>query len=186
MVPENKRKRSLHEAFGVVRQPGENGADGPAIEGATEAAEAVGTPEDDRTARAERGKAEKAKPAARKTSRASSNGKARSGETRSRRKKEADSNSEPVNTVNGAKTRSRGRGSTAARTASEAGVQEGEMVPGKGGVKVPAETPVNMTFTVSAKERYLWTLELKRRGLTAVGVLRETMEGMIGDGGGEG
>jgi hypothetical protein len=33
---------------------------------------------------------------------------------------------------------------------------------------VPAEKPVNMTFTVTAKERYLWTLELKRRGVTAV------------------
>ena len=45
----------------------------------------------------------------------------------------------------------------------------------------PAQTPVNMTFTVTAKERYPWTLELKRRGLTAVGVLRETMEGMMGE-----
>ena len=60
------------------------------------------------------------------------------------------------------------------------------MVPGKGGKLVPAGTPVNMTFTVSAKERYLWTLELKRRGLTAVGVLRETMEGMLEENGGEG
>jgi hypothetical protein len=58
---------------------------------------------------------------------------------------------------------------------------EAEMVPGKDGKMVPAETPVNMTFTVTAKERYLWTLELKRRGLTAVHVLRETMEEMMGE-----
>jgi hypothetical protein len=60
---------------------------------------------------------------------------------------------------------------------------ESEMVPGKGGKMVPAAKPVNMTFTVTAKERYLWTLELKRRGRTAVGVLRETMEGMMGEDG---
>ncbi len=58
------------------------------------------------------------------------------------------------------------------------------MVPGKGGKMVPAEKPVNMTFTVTARERYLWTLELKRRGLTAVGVLRETMEAMLEEGAG--
>jgi hypothetical protein len=46
---------------------------------------------------------------------------------------------------------------------------------------VPAGTPANMTFTVTAEERYLWTLELKRRGLTAVGVLRETMEAIVGE-----
>jgi hypothetical protein len=60
---------------------------------------------------------------------------------------------------------------------------ESEMVPGKGGEMVPASKPVNMTFTVTAKERYLWTLELKRRGRTAVDVLRETMEGMMGEDG---
>ena len=58
---------------------------------------------------------------------------------------------------------------------------EAEMVPGKGGKMVPAETPVNMTFTVTAKERYLWTLELKRRGMTAVSVLRKTMQEMMGE-----
>ena len=56
-----------------------------------------------------------------------------------------------------------------------------EVVPGKNGEMVPAQKPVNMTFTVTAKERYLWTLELKRRGLTAVSVLRETMEDMMGE-----
>jgi hypothetical protein len=58
---------------------------------------------------------------------------------------------------------------------------EAEMVPGKNGEKVPAQKPVNMTFTVTAKERYLWTLELKRRGLTAVSVLRKTMQEMMGE-----
>jgi hypothetical protein len=61
------------------------------------------------------------------------------------------------------------------------GQGEAEMVPGKNGEMVPAQKPVNMTFTVTAKERYLWTLELKRRGLTAVSVLRETMEEMMGE-----
>ena len=60
--------------------------------------------------------------------------------------------------------------------------QEPEMIPGgRDGKLVPGESSVNMTFTVTAKERYLWTLELKRRGLTAVGVLRETMEAMVGE-----
>jgi hypothetical protein len=57
-----------------------------------------------------------------------------------------------------------------------------EMVPGKGGRPVAANTPVNMTFTVTAKERYEWTLELRRRGLSAVSVLRETMNQLIEDG----
>ena len=58
---------------------------------------------------------------------------------------------------------------------------EVELVPGKGGEMVPANKPANMTFTVTAKERYQWTLELKRRGRTAVSVLRETMEEMMGE-----
>jgi len=56
------------------------------------------------------------------------------------------------------------------------GTGEVEMVPGGKGEMVPADKPVNMTFTVTAKERYLWTLELKRRGRTAVSVLRDAME----------
>ena len=68
-----------------------------------------------------------------------------------------------------------GKGKAAAIT----GQGEAEMVPGKNGEMVPAEKPVNMTFTVTAKERYLWTLELKRRGLTAVSVLRKTMQEMM-------
>ena len=55
-----------------------------------------------------------------------------------------------------------------------------EMVPGgRSGEMVPADKPVNMTFTVTAKERYLWTLELKRRGRPAVSVLRETMNRLL-------
>jgi hypothetical protein len=61
------------------------------------------------------------------------------------------------------------------------GQGEAEMVPGKNGEMVPVQKPVNMTFTVTAKERYLWTLELKRRGLTAVSVLRKTMQEMMGE-----
>ncbi len=57
---------------------------------------------------------------------------------------------------------------------------EVEMVPGGRGEMVPADKPVNMTFTVTAKERYLWTLELKRRGRTAVSVLRDAMDELTG------
>ena len=59
---------------------------------------------------------------------------------------------------------------------------EVEMVPGRGGKLIAANTPVNMTFTVTAKERYEWSLELKRRGLSAVSVLRETMNELLRDG----
>lgn len=58
---------------------------------------------------------------------------------------------------------------------------EVEMVPGKDGEMIPADKPVNMTFTVTAKERYLWTLELKRQGRSAVSVLRDTMNGYLKD-----
>ncbi len=44
---------------------------------------------------------------------------------------------------------------------------------------VPADKPVNMTFTVTAKERYLWTLELRRQGRSAVSVLRERMNELM-------
>ena len=64
---------------------------------------------------------------------------------------------------------------------TEAG--EVEMVPGgRSGEMVPADKPVNMTFTVTAKERYLWTLELRRRGRSAVSVLRERMNELMEDG----
>jgi hypothetical protein len=54
-----------------------------------------------------------------------------------------------------------------------------EMVPVKGGRLVAANTPVNMTFTVTAKERYEWSVELRRRGLSAVSVLREAMNELL-------
>jgi hypothetical protein len=57
--------------------------------------------------------------------------------------------------------------------------EEVEVVPGKGGSPIPADTPVNMTFTVTAKERYLWTLEQKRRGLSAISVLRRAMDELL-------
>jgi hypothetical protein len=60
------------------------------------------------------------------------------------------------------------------------GTREVEMVPGgRSGELVPADKPVNMTFTVTAKERYEWTLELKRRGRSAVSVLRERMNELL-------
>lgn len=58
---------------------------------------------------------------------------------------------------------------------------EVEMVPGGRGKMLPADTPVNVTFTVTAKERYLWNLELSRRGRTGVSVLREAMRKLLED-----
>ena len=52
------------------------------------------------------------------------------------------------------------------------------MVPVKGRL-VTANTPVNMTFTATAKERYEWSVELKRRGLSAVSVLRDAMNELL-------
>jgi hypothetical protein len=60
--------------------------------------------------------------------------------------------------------------------------QEIEMVPGRGGKLISATTPVNMTFTVTAKERYEWTVELRRRGLSAVSVLRQAMNELLEEG----
>lgn len=59
------------------------------------------------------------------------------------------------------------------------GVGEVETVPGPKGQQVPAEQPVNMTFTVTAKERYLWNMELSRRGMTGVSVLRKALNAML-------
>jgi hypothetical protein len=98
---------------------------------------------------------------------ASAGGAARQGE-RSRAKRDRKSPETAKDAATGKATTIRGQG-------------ESELVPGKNGKMVPAEKPVNMTFTVTAKERYLWTLELKRRGLTAVSVLRKTMEEMMGE-----
>ena len=50
---------------------------------------------------------------------------------------------------------------------------------GRSGEMAPADKAVNMTFTVTARERYLWTLELRRRGRSAVSVLRERMNELM-------
>lgn len=82
-----------------------------------------------------------------------------------------------VETVNTVREHSMGSGEPASK------VGEVEMVPGgRSGEMVPADKPVNMTFTVTAKERYLWTLELRRRGRSAVSVLREQMNELIEEG----
>ncbi len=172
-----KKKRSLREAFGVVRPPEETREAEP-TSGGDPTAGPVGAPEGGKPAPANVEKAQK--PASRKKSRASSNGNGPNGGSRTRSiSKHEDKNGDPLITGRGTGTRSGGRGKAA--SGDKGRVEAGEMVPGKGGKMVPAETPVNMTFTVTAKERYLWTLELKRRGLTAVGVLRETMEAMVGE-----
>ncbi len=177
-MADGKKKRSLREAFGVIRPTEEKSAPEAASGGAS--AVPVSAPEGGSPAPVAEGEAEK-KPAARKQGHAGSKDAGSSGGTRGRRKSTTDeSTSDPVITGDGARKRSAGRGRASSR--SESGGEEApEMVPGKGGKMVAAETPVNMTFTVTAKERYLWTLELKRRGLTAVGVLRETMKAMVGE-----
>lgn len=58
-------------------------------------------------------------------------------------------------------------------------LEEVETVPGPRGQRLPADAPVNLTFTVTAKERYLWNLELTRRGATAVSVLRRAMQAFV-------
>lgn len=57
--------------------------------------------------------------------------------------------------------------------------EEVEMVPGPKGQMVPADQPVNMTFTVTAKERYLWNVELSRKGMTGVSVLRKSLNKLL-------
>ncbi len=82
--------------------------------------------------------------------------------------------SETVNTAREASTEDRG---------PITGTGKVEVVPGgRSGEMVPADKPVNMTFTVTARERYLWTLELKRRGRSAVSVLRERMNELMEEG----
>ena len=81
---------------------------------------------------------------------------------------------DPVNTA---------RETSTGQRAPITGTGEVEMVPGgRSGEMVPADKPVNMTFTVTAKERYLWTLELRRRGRSAVNVLRERMNELMENG----
>ena len=179
-MADGRKKRSLREAFGVVGTPEEPRATQQTTEG-TSSAGPVGAPEGGKPAPPVREKT--AKPAPRKR-RASSNGSGSSGGTRTRRNANRDGAGDPATVREDPQAGSAGRRGRAAL--GDGGQKEaGEMVPGKGGRMVPAETPVNMTFTVTAKERYLWTLELKRRGLTAVGVLRERMEGLLEEGAGE-
>ena len=172
-----KKKRSLREAFGTVSAPEEkSGTEPPSGE------DTVGwvvAPESTESTPADVEKTEK-KPAPRKKSRTSSNGNASGGGSHIRgRSTDGGYTGDPVNPGTRSGTRSGERRRAAFE--DEGAERSGEMVPGKGGKMVPPGTPVNMTFTVTAKERYLWTLELKRRGLTAVGVLRETMEAMVGE-----
>lgn len=176
-----KKKRSLREAFGAVRPPEETSAlkatreeeDTPA---ATEPAVASVA-----------GKAsveeEKSKSPSTRKKRASSGGNAPVGRSRAGRNVEGNGSGDPVITANEAVSKASARTGERGTAAGRKKQPEEEMVPGKGGKMVPAGSPVNMTFTVTAKERYLWTLELKRRGLTAVGVLRETMEKLVGEDG---
>ena len=174
----DKKKRSLREAFGVVRPSEGTTVPEAPKEDAPAAAGPVGAPNGGKPASGGKENPEGAAP--RRRRRASSNGNGSNSESRTGRgSTKAIATGDPVNTAGRSGAGGKGRGRAAA--GAEGPDESGEMVPGKGGKMVPAETPVNMTFTVTAKERYLWTLELKRRGLTAVGVLRETMEGMVGE-----
>ena len=176
-MADGKKKRSLREAFGAVGASEEKSGPKPPSEEGTVGS--VVAPQNTKSTPADVDKAEK-KPAPRKKSRTSPNGNEFTGGSRvGARSTDARDTGDPVNPVNRSGTRGGGRGRAASGDKGAEGI--GEMVPGKGGKMVPAGTPVNMTFTVTAKERYLWTLELKRRGLTAVGVLRETMEAMVGE-----
>lgn len=87
------------------------------------------------------------------------------------------SSHETMNTVQYHKAKVIGATPTPLITRSEV-----EIVPGPKGERIPADKPVNMTFTVSAKERYLWNLELSRRGLTGVSVLRDAMNHLLDEG----
>ena len=159
-MAESKKKRSLREAFGVVRPPEEARAAEQTPEGTSGAGPAA-APEGGKLAPAVQEKT--AKPASRKR-RTSPNGSNSSSGTGTRRDATKYGTGDPVITGSQSGTRSGGRGRAASKNEDQE--EAGEVVPGKGGKMVPAETPVNMTFTVTAKERYLWTLELKRRGLT--------------------
>ena len=148
-----KRRRSLHEAFGQ-EAPRPTAEEKPAAEPPEADARA-----EEKSASPASGREGAARPAAQRQG--SQDGTSKTEKARK--------TSEPAKRTGKRKASAiKGRGET-------------EMVPGKNGEMVPAQKPVNMTFTVTAKERYLWTLELKRRGLTAVSVLRETMEEMMGE-----
>jgi hypothetical protein len=176
-----KKKRSLREAFGVVRPPEETSA-------SKETREEEDTPAATGPAGASvTGKAsveeEKSKSRSTRKKRASSGGNAPVGRSRAGRNAEGKGSGDPVITANEAVSKVSARTGEQGTADGRKKQPEEEMVPGKGGKMTPAGSPVNMTFTVTAKERYLWTLELKRRGLTAVGVLRETMEKIVGEDG---
>ena len=176
-----KKKRSLREAFGVVRPPEETSA----INATREEEDTPAATEPAGAAVAGKASVEEKKsksPSTRKK-RASSGGNAPVGSSRAGRNAEGKGSSDPVITANEAISKASARTGERGTAAGGKKQPEEEMVPGKGGKMVPAESPVNMTFTVTAKERYQWTLELKRRGLTAVGVLRETMEKLVGEDG---
>ncbi len=178
-MADGKKKRSLREAFGVARPPEGTIADGEAATGGT-SAKPLGAPEGAKPAPTTGEEGQK-KASARNESRSGSRSRGSNGESRTgRRSKDGGGTGVPVITGQKAETPSRGREREASEDEGRREEVE-EMVPGRGGKMVSAGTPVNMTFTVTAKERYLWTLELKRRGLTAVGVLRETMEAMLGE-----
>lgn len=172
-MADGKKKRSLREAFGMVSPPEETAQ---TMSGGDPTAGPVGAPAGGKPAQAAEEKSEKLASRKRRTN---SSGNGSNAVSRLRRNAKEDANGDPVITGKKAGMQSEGQGR--ASSAGKGQQEAGEMVPGKGGKMVPAETPVNMTFTVTAKERYLWTLELKRRGLTAVGVLRETMEEMVGE-----
>lgn len=176
-----KKKRSLREAFGVVRPPEETSA----LKATREEEDTPAATEP--TGASVAGKAsveeEKPKSASTRKKRASSGGNAPVGRSRAGRNVEGKGRGDPVITANEAVSKASARTGERGTAAGRKKQPEEEMVPGKGGKMVPAGSPVNMTFTVTAKERYLWTLELKRRGLTAVGVLRETMEKLVGEDG---
>jgi hypothetical protein len=56
------------------------------------------------------------------------------------------------------------------------------MVPTKGGRMGAANTPVSMTFTVTANESYKWSLEFMRLGMSVVSMLREEMNELLVEG----
>lgn len=63
-------------------------------------------------------------------------------------------------------------------------VEEVKLVPNvRGGEMVEADKPVNMTLTVTARERYLWTtLGLKRHGRATVSILQQRMDELMEEG----
>ncbi len=153
-MADGKKKRSLREAFGTVGVPKEKGRSEPPFGEGTVGS--VVAPESTESTPADVEKAEK-KPAPRKKSRTSPNGNEFGGGSRvGARSKDGGDTRDLVNSGNRSGTRGGGRGG--APFGDEGAEGTWEMVPGRGGKMVPAGAPVNMTFTVTAKERYLWSL----------------------------